>query len=206
MVPNVNGTQIEGVFDLMWSTVADEAKRLLGAMNGAARLIQDQYKPVSVNSLHKFTLNGEWKGSSVTKPWGDTWRDYPMPSIQDGLPEMVRLWTRAGLESEAVQFALTMYGTMPITWTMLYMVYEVIKDDMKLMGRDLSDLISKKKESDFRKSANHARHPSQGPRHAFRTKLNPDNLVSFDRSKLIVHHLLNQWLGEKVGKVVTYSQ
>jgi hypothetical protein len=200
MVPSVNGTQIEGVFDLTWSVAADQTKHLLGAMNGAARLIQDQYKPVSVNSLHKFTLAGEWWGSSVTKPWGDNWRNYPMPSAQEGLPEIVRLWTRAGLKSEAVQFALAMYGTMPITWTMLYMVYEVIRDDM---NGDLSSFISKKKESDFRKSANHARQLNQGPRHAFRSIIDPTKLMSLDDGKLIVHHLMNRWLGQKVGKVVT---
>lgn len=186
--------------DRNWETARDCAERLLNTMHGAARLVRSQYKPVSLGSMHKFDLNGGWLGSAANGSWGDDrWRNYGMPPNTTGLTELVREWVIRGSNDEAVAFALSIYGTLPISWTMLYMVYEVVRDDV---NDNFSNLISQKDLKEFTKAANNARDLRNGPRHAFQTALDESVLITLSEAEIIIRHILNHWLGEKVGKVM----
>lgn len=193
----VNGSeQHEFLLDCTIEKAKDEADRLLNVMHGAARLVRAKYKPISISSMHKFDLSGRLVGSFSSGPWGDSRRSYPMPSNRKGLTELVRQWAFKGLEDDAVSLALSMYGTQPLSWVMLYMIYEVIKDDVDNINR----YMNKNDYKNFTKAANNARRLRSGPRHAFKTKVHEEELLTLQHGEAIIRGLLKRWLGNKVGQ------
>lgn len=201
IVADADGNQNEIFLDSTWDQAATEAERLLNVMLGAARLVRSQFKPVSIGSLHKFQLDGLLVGSSSHGSFGDSSRNYGMPPDRTGLTALVRKWVSNGLEDEAVNFALSIYGALPLSWSMLYMVYEVIQGDIG-GDNDVDKLISAKERKDFTKAANNGRNLRSGPRHAKKPKVDQNSLITITLGESIIRDLLNKWLGRKVGNVM----
>jgi hypothetical protein len=196
LAARLDGTGEPIEIDVTWDKAFEVAESLLSVMHGAARLVRDDYRPVSIGAMLKFTLDGSFVAS-----WsrGSYLRDYSFPPDRT-LTDLVRLWAFKGLEDQAVSLALTIYGTQPLGWATLYMVYEVIKDDVGIDGIDR--LVGIKAREAFKKAANNARRPKDGPRHAYRTEVDEEKLISYETGNGVVRHLLNHWLGEKVGMIM----
>lgn len=189
---------VEIEVDVTFDKAREIAEHILRVMDGAARLVRSEYKSVKIAAINKFSLDGRWLATEGRHESGDRWRDYPLPAEQSGLTELTRLWAQRGLQDEPVARALTLYGTLPLSWAMLYMVYEIIRDDAKASSFKISDFLSKRWESDFTSAANNARLLRDGPRHAKSTPVGEESLITLEEGHSVIRHLFNHWLGAKV--------
>jgi hypothetical protein len=185
--------------DVTWDKARENAERLLSVMHGAARLVRSEYKPVAIGAMIKFSMDGRCIGSESRTAFGDDWRSYTLPSERTGLAGLTRLWAEKGLEDDAVFRALAIYGAQPLSWSMLYMVYEIVREDAQI-----SQFITKSRENDFTKAANNARALRQGPRHAFTSTLPEESLIFVEEGHTVIRDLLNGWLATKVGSFMQY--
>lgn len=184
-------------FDDNIAEVQALADQLISCMDGAAKLLRPNFRSIGIAAIYSYGTDGRWLGTSVSGSSGR--RFYSLPGKKGGLPDLVRRWTECGMEDPSVSDALHIYGSGAITWSSLYLVYEIIRDDC---GGNFKDIVSRKDLGDFCSSANNNRTFSEGSRHAEKIR-NPRakarTALSVQEANSIVRQMLNAWLGDKIG-------
>jgi hypothetical protein len=120
------------------------------------------------------------------------------------LPELARRWTYFAWEDQRVADVLQIYGNLPLTWSTLYLIFELIEEDY---GGKIRGLCAPHVIEDFCFSANENRAFLEGSRHA-KKKGGRDpskrRKISLPVAQLVIRDLMNAWLGDKIGYEMKY--
>jgi hypothetical protein len=104
----------------------DRASRLIELLNGAAKLYLGYSGGVTTNKVVRVREDGRKEGFGfLTLPERST--TLTLLPIPDGTLET---WICLGAKDETIARALTLYGTLDHNWKNLYMVLEVIEEDV----------------------------------------------------------------------------
>jgi hypothetical protein len=186
-----------------WKFVGDTAEEILRAMNGAARLSRPSFHPATIRRLECHDLSGAVCGATTwqfTTP--DEVRRYAFPPARTGLVDLLQKWVELARSSAPVDQALHIIGAFPITWSSLYLIFEIVCADMGGEAEMLKrHWIKRTMLNRFTTSANHARSIKEGARHGGPVKRGQKPAATIDlmRAHTFIVQLLNGWLAEKVG-------
>jgi hypothetical protein len=190
-----------------WQFVGERSESFLRAMNGAARLARSAFEPVMIEGLHCYDDAGSRCGAATWKLGvSREFRTYSFPTERRGLAGLVRKWAALAGDDAAVSEALHVYGAFPVTWSSLWLIFEIIANDVGGQAELKKQPWTNEKEiRRFAGSANHARTIHEGIRHAggVDPKWNPSRGMDLGLARVFITNLLNEWLGSKIGYFMT---
>jgi hypothetical protein len=174
----------------------DMASRLVELLNGAAKLYLGYFSGVTFYTVVRVCEDGTKEGFGfLTLPKRST--RLTLPPIPDGTLET---WICLGAKNESSARALTLYGTLDHNWKNLYMVFEVIEEDV---GSEhvliKSNWIPKERLKTFKRTANSFRAIGSEARHGKSKFAPPASSMSLGDAQELIKVLLKKWLKSKGG-------
>lgn len=174
--------------------VLAEAKRVVGVINGAARLHGLGRSRIAVVGVSRAEDDGSVSQFIFPDPISVKIR-VATPTIQvDGAPSPpapVRQAVDAGMGDPDVAEALDLFGT-DRSWGALYKVVEIVQADIGVLKRD--GVVSDAELRRFNHTANHQRGAGRDARHARATTQPPANPMSHDDAVKLVERVLVAWI------------
>jgi len=168
------------------------AQRLVGWMNGAARLQEFNFVPVTLKHV-------ACEGRAHMHLSDSLLAHAPLSAERAAL---MRAWAQSAIADEKVELALQIYGTTPIGWTTLYMVFEVVRSDIGGSPAKRG-YVSKAEESRFTGTANNSRSLIDGMRHGRPPEPGWNAAVALNlyEAQVLIMKLLRKWIGKKLSAI-----
>jgi len=172
----------------------DHMSRLVAMLNGAAKLRFHEFTGVKSYSVIRFKSDGKRVGYGfATAPKVPSTLYAPVPP--DGV---INTWVSLGNKSDFIERALTLYGALEHNWKNLYLVLEVIEDDL---GGEVAVLqkkfVSNRKLKSFKNTANSFRAIGRDARHATTRYSLPRSPMLITVAQELIHTVLEKWLESK---------
>lgn len=202
--PNLNVTEEKGGFVLRSSSfnpvpdsndVHDLSTALVEILNGAAKLYNENFQRIRPKAVVRIGEDGKRsKHVRLTALPGRYHIRFP-PKRRD----LIESWFTIAQGDEYVTRALSLYGSLEDNWRNLYLVVDVIEENVggeaALCGKGW---VPKKKIKDFKRTANAFRAVGRGARHAKASWQPPNTPMSLQEAKSLIDDLLWRWLESKV--------
>ncbi len=189
-----------------YDNVKKLGRDLVDILNGLAKLQNKHWKPIKFNGVLRENLNGtttiffEAKAElqfeatangTVVKADGTT-DDSKHPS------QFETKFTVLSKDTN-VQKALRIYGSREESWVDLYIIYEIIEDD--LGGSQMifdNKWSSKNAIQRFKHTANSPKAIGDEARHGKENTLPPQKPMLFSDAKILIKELLDKWINNKI--------
>lgn len=175
------------------------ASNLVDIINGAAKLYNPDCSPVTFNTISRIKEDGTREG------FGYFAGSPPRMKYFGFLPEDRTLveWIGFALSDSEVGRALYLYGALEPNWKNLFMVLEIIEDDLggqKKLGK--SNLIAKKDLENFKQTAQSYKAIGKEARHAsLKRKHEPPPFpMSLENANELMLALLRNWIKSKLDQ------
>ena len=167
------------------------ADQLIEVVNGAARLYYANFDPVSYASVTRPKDDGTRQGYGyLTAQVGDNAFTVVNPNDTTLLE-----WVEIGLADDDVARAFLLYGSLEPSWNNLYMVIEVIEDDLGgESGLIDAGIVSGADIKLFKHTANSYRALGSDARHATLATEPPATSMSLAGAKDLIRDLLREWV------------
>jgi hypothetical protein len=170
------------------------ADRLVEVVNGAARLLYPKFKAVSYTSVTRLKQDGTREGVDyLTAQVGPTVSTALIPGDRT-----LSDWIEIGLGDDDVARAFYLYGSLEPGWKNLYMVIEVIEDDLggenALLNSGLPSVADIKR---LKQTANSYRALGREARHATLVTDPPKSPMTLEQANTVVRNLMRAWLLSK---------
>ena len=167
------------------------ADQLIEMVNGAARLYYPNFEPIKYVSVTRPKDDGTRQGYGyLTAQVGDN-----VFTVVNPGDTMLHDWVEFGLTDDDVARALYLYGALEPSWKNLYMVIEVIEDDLggetNLIG---VGIVSHADLKLFKHTANSYRALGSDARHATLATDPPKSSMSLASAKNLVRELMRAWV------------
>ena len=121
--------------------------------------------------------------------------DFTLPPISDGT---LNVWISAGNKNKLVERALVLYGSLEHTWKNLFMVIEVVEDDLGGEGALIqTGWVLRERLKTLKHTANSFRALGSESRHGTDTKEPPASPMPLNEAREIVMNILQNWLNSK---------
>lgn len=182
--------------------VQARAQDILSVLNGAAAIHVDGYRPVSADAVVRVDDGGErhvYKFASATLEARGRLTVKAITSSGNTAPpapSKIDVSITCAANDDTVNRVLTLCGSLPHTWRNLYIVLEVIEDDVGGEGA----LISKNWNSKiklFKQTANSYRALGSEARHGTLKYKKPAASMTLAEAKTVVISVLREWLAAK---------
>lgn len=173
------------------------ASNLIDVINGATKLYNPSCSPLTFNTISRIKEDGsrEGVGYFVASP--------PRTKYFGFIPEDKTLveWIMFALSDSEVTRALYLYGALEPNWKNLFMVLEIIEDDLggqKKLGK--SNLIARKDLEDFKQTAQSYKTIGKEARHgSLKRKHEPPlHPMSIEKANEVMRALLKNWIKTKL--------
>lgn len=182
---------------LSGTEILDVATAILGRLNGLARVLHDNYRPVESDG--RFVDSDGNNHTVIRVPTIEGTARVFAPKITGGTPQPrpPGAVDFAGLTSTNpdVAEAVAILGRHPLTWIDLYKVFEIIRDNVGNQ-KSLIDKGWKTRDeiSAFTVSANSPRVSGEEARHARLTSGTPQHVMNLDEGRALITSLVTSWL------------
>lgn len=186
--------------------VKSAATEILALLTGCLRLLIGGKAPLQIANIARLRPDGPrdifvWVNetlelrftatASIQGIGGSAQRELSAP----GLPD----WFSLGCRDAAVTKAFRLYGKTPHTWTDLYRLFEVIKDDAGGEKRIVAQgLTTSRAIRRFRHTANSVTAAGDEARHGTEKKKPPAHPMTLGEGKSFMETLLKKWLRWKL--------
>lgn len=178
-------------------TVRSAADQLVEVLNGAARLYYERFGRVGFTSVTILDPDGKRRGYGYVTAHV---RDHTFTVFGEG-DETLAVWVSQALANPEISRALILYGALEPNWKNLYLVLEVIEDDMGGEAElKASGLLRAKELDSFKHTANSYRAVEREARHATLSREPPANPMPIDKASEFIRELLRAWLNFKDGQ------
>ena len=187
--------------------VLEKASNILDILNGIARLVFGSFQGVKVGGIGRAENNGKPPAQYIL-PEGIT------TSVRVGTPRITVIlngreipqqynipgskWIEVAEEDEKATKALTLYGGLEHNWKNLYMILEVIEDDVggerKLINKGWT---SKGEIKRFKRTADNYRILGREARHGTEKWDAPREPMSLGDAESLIRNILDKWLCSK---------
>jgi len=170
------------------------AHELIAVLNGAGAVFVNNFEPVRLAGVSTRRRKDGSNDTTVAAITAKA-RIRHGPEILAGTPDMAAWIELAGKHVDA-QKALTLYGSLEHTWRNLYLILEVVEDNM---GGEKAVLASKwcpapEKLKLFKNTANNWKALGAEARHATEKWEKPSAELSLLEAKAVVRATLQAWL------------
>ena len=170
------------------------ATEYLETINGAAKVLNASYDGVSLKTIGFRDEQGEIKRHYILHAQAGRYVLHASGNNDPTLPQLVELTTTF----PAVTKALTLYGSLEHNWKNLYMVMEVIEDDVGGESAVISSYpeltqrwkLCKQTANSFSAIGREARHAKD-----FEA---PSNVMQIEEAQELVRQVLFHWLDAKI--------
>jgi hypothetical protein len=185
--------------ETMPASLRAPTKRIIDMVNGAALLLWPNYEPVESNMIHMVADDGSRQSFGFLTASST-------PQIQfyvfDPENTMLSDWIDLADSEPMVERAFVLYGLLAHDWKGLYMILEVVKDDVGSWDSLVAKgWLSKSQLSDFKHTANSFAAVGDSARHATKSIKAPNNPMSLMDAKTLAHSILRRWLALKSSAV-----
>ena len=171
------------------------ADNLIERINGAALLLDPQYKPVTPFALT--WTDGDATGATTYSEWTLNKSFTYLGHCPDLIP-LARDTVTLAATDQTVKFVLEAI-VLPRTWASLYLVYDAISTDVGgTHALEKKNWVTKNELTDLKNSANNSRNVREGARHGNKPK-QERSLIPLVQAYAITNMLSRHWLFEKVG-------
>lgn len=187
--------------------VLERANDLVQVLNGAAAIAIDNYHPVGVNAVVEVDDDGERRGFVFLSgtATGRTRATAALAVCGSGglapsVPQRsaVETWLDCSRQDDAVNRALSLYGGLAHTWRNLYLVLEVIEDDVGGERRLLAlGWVPDSKIKQLKQTANSYRALGKEARHGTLRHPAPARIMTLEEAEQVVRSILRAWLATK---------
>lgn len=173
------------------------ADQLVDVVNGAARLYYPKFEGVSYVSVTRLREDGTREGFGyLTAEVGDN----VFTALGSG-DKTLSDWIEIGLSDNDVARAFFLYGSLDSSWKNLYMVIEVIEDDLggesELIDAGMASAADIKQ---LKHTANSYRALGREARHATLATEPPKSPMTLEEAKGVIRELLRAWVQSKGKK------
>lgn len=201
--PNLNISEEEGVFILRSSRfnpvpdpndIHEVSTTLVEVLNGAAKLYNEDFQGITAKAVVRIDEDGKRSKYERLTALPRSFHLRALPSRHD----LIGSWFTIAQGDEHIARALALYGSLEHNWRNLYMVLEVIEDDID--GHDrLSEKVwvPKEKVRQFKHTANSFLAIASEARHASVSRQPPKTPMPLQEAKRLIHDLLWRWLESK---------
>jgi hypothetical protein len=171
------------------------AENLIERINGAAQLLDPQYKSIKVFSLTFTEENAV--GTTLFSEWIQNKDNTSLDHFPALIP-LARDIVALAAKDQAVKFVLDAI-VLPRTWASLYLVYDAISTNVGgAHALKKKNWVTEDELNDLTNSANNSREIKEGARHGNNPK-QVRALISLVQAYSITNCLALAWLHEKVG-------
>jgi hypothetical protein len=168
------------------------AENLIERINGAAQLLDPQYKPVKPLAL----TDGGAVGATTFSEWTPN-KDNTLLGHYPALIPLARDIVALAAKEQAVKFVLDAI-VLPRTWASLYLVYDAISTNVGgAHALKKKNWVTEDELNDLTNSANNSREIKEGARHGNNPKQDRA-LISLVQAYSITNRLALAWLHEKI--------
>lgn len=167
---------------------------LVEVLNGAAKVYNRTFQGATVKAVVRIREDGKTERHVRLTALPRQFEFTAFPRRDD----LIECWFSIGQQNESVARALTLYGSLEHNWRNLYMVLEVMEDDVG--GEEsLSEKgwVSAKEISRFKHTANSFRAIGREARHATVAFQPPKGPMSLREAERLIGTLLMRWLESK---------
>jgi hypothetical protein len=201
--PDLNISEEEGAFILRSSgfgplpdskDIHEVSTTLVEILNGAAKLYNEGFQGIAAKAVVRVDENGRRSKYIRLTAQPRSFHLRALPSRHD----LVGCWFAIALGDVHAARALILYGSLEHNWRNLYMVLEVIKDDVGGYDRLCQEgWVPKAKVRQFKHTANSFLAIAREARHADVSRQPPKVPMPLEEAKWLVHDLLCKWLESK---------
>lgn len=186
--------------------VLDRANALLPILNGAAAVYVRKYRPVSIGHVIRVDDDGRRHPyvflAGTIEPRSrvsvQVIRANGAPADEEARDSSVEAALACSTADEAVNRALALYGDLPPTWRNLYIVLEIVVDDVGGEKPLLANnWVPQKKFKLFKWTANSFRALGSEARHGTLKIKKPPETMALTEAQTIVTSILRAWLATK---------
>lgn len=173
------------------ATIFDDVKDLLESINGAAKVFYPKFMGISFNKIIAVDDGGKQTTHVLlTAPQSD----YQFFAFKQNDDRLSR-WIDASLQDEMIARAFSIYGSLEHNWKNLYMVVEVIEEDLGGEGSLIkSGITSRNKLKRFKSTADNYLVVGKEARHASTKWDSPSKPMNINEGREYVGNLLRSWL------------
>lgn len=180
--------------DIEPAILKDQLSRFMAILNGAAKLRFGKFTGVNSYGVVRFNKDGTKTGLGFLT-LSESSGVLTLAPLPDGILDN---WVLAGSNDDLVERALALYGTLDHNWRSLYMVLEVIEDDL---GGETAVMrtkwVSSAKVKQFKRTANSFRALGQDARHATIKNQPPSSPMPLSDAQELIEDILRKWLESK---------
>ena len=175
-------------------TVRSAAAQLVEVVNGAARLYYKRFGGVRFSQVTILDSDGKRRGYGYLTARA---RNHTLTAVSSADQTMAS-WVSLALADTEVSRALGLYGALEPNWKNLYMVLEVIEDDLGGEAQLKSSGFLQAGHLDaFKHTANSYNAVGRETRHATLSREPPAKPMSITEAREFVQDLLRAWLRQK---------
>ena len=174
--------------------IQESAQAAIEIVNGASKLIIPGFSGVSFVKVVRMTEGGKKEGFGfLTLPPVDTEN-----TVVSGDDPRLNQWIDVASSDAATRLALTLFGELEHTWKNLYLVVEVIEEDLGGEGAiPKNGLLSRRRLRRFKGTANSFATIGNEARHASLEWQPPAKPMDIREAEQTVRDLLESWLSTK---------
>ena len=177
------------------ATIFDDVKDLLESINGAAKVFYPKFMGLGFDKVIAVDDDGDQTAHVLVTA---SQRDYRLFAYKE-TDDRLSIWLDASLQDEVIARAFSIYGTLDHNWKNLYMVVEVIAEDL---GGDAamiqSGITSRNMLKRFKRTADNYLVVGKEARHATTSHTPPSKPLDINEGREYVRELLHSWLGIKI--------
>lgn len=184
--------------------VREAADRTVAAISGASFLILGMTTPLTVGNVYNVDENGRrgmtiFCGSGVIRI-----RTYPATITTGGVThhpaDRVHKYHEVASRDPAIERALSLRSMDQLNWVRLYILYEIVKDDVGSMMYT-AGWVSKSEIERFSRTANSPSAIGSESRHGTEATQPPKRPMSVQTARKLIDRLLHEWIKSKQGKL-----
>jgi len=167
---------------------------LIDILNGAAILYYPKIQRITHKQIFRIKENGERESFALLHAQPTDTLLYSFRDDDKTLPN----WLEIGKKDEAVARAFTLYGALEHNWRNLYMVLDVIQDDLGGEKNLIKQKwLDKNRIKLFKSTANSYRAIGKAARHAKKSFEPPKKPMDIHDAQTLFDLLLREWLKYK---------
>ena len=170
------------------------ADNLIDILNGAAILYYPRFQRVTYRQIHRVNDDGKRQIFGFLTAQGPTTMYYGFSDDDDTLSE----WLEIGQKDDAVARAFTLYGALEHNWKNLYMVLDVIQEDLdREKNQTKQKWLEANKIKLFKRTANSYGAVGKEARHGKTSFKRPKKPMDIRDAQILLDSLLKEWIQHK---------
>ena len=184
--------------------VFKESENLINTINGIAKMLQNDFKPIKTQSIMFYDKDGN-RNSFVNLSVHAELRSAVFATAhvmgKDGKEKrsteknFAHSWLEVANKDEHVKRALWFISSKDLDWNILYKIFEIIEPDVR---KSINQWASKSLIKNFKHTANSYSVLGDKARHGYENTKPPKNPISFEEAKALIINILTYWLNSKI--------